>query len=152
MFNFILISCLPKCIPTSNEWVLLCTQSCPTVCDPLDCSPPGSSMRFSRQEYWRGLPFPPPGDLPDPGIEPKSAVSLALQENSLLLSHQGSPLAAPHFCLNLHFRNDMWCGASFHMFICHLYIFFGAVSDKVFHPFSTRLFVFFLGLVAGGPE
>ena len=28
------------------------------------------SMEFSRQEYWSGLPFPPPGDLPDPGIEP----------------------------------------------------------------------------------
>ena len=64
-------------------------------------------MRFSRQEYCSGLPFPPPGDLPDPGIEPKSPVSLALQENSLLLSHQGSPLGAPHFHLNLHFPNDM---------------------------------------------
>ena len=30
------------------------------------------SMGFSRQEYWRGLPCPPPGDLPNPGIEPKS--------------------------------------------------------------------------------
>ena len=30
------------------------------------------SMEFSRQEYWSGLPFPSPGDLPDPGIEPKS--------------------------------------------------------------------------------
>ena len=30
------------------------------------------SMGFSRQEYWRGLPFPSPGDLPDPGIEPRS--------------------------------------------------------------------------------
>jgi len=30
------------------------------------------SMRFSRQEYWTGLPFPPPGDLPDPGIKPTS--------------------------------------------------------------------------------
>ena len=30
------------------------------------------SMGFSRQEYWTGLPFPPPGDLPDPGIEPGS--------------------------------------------------------------------------------
>jgi len=29
-------------------------------------------MGFSRQEYWSGLPFPPPGDLPDPGIKPKS--------------------------------------------------------------------------------
>ena len=44
------------------------------------------SMGFSRQEYWRGLPFPPPGDLPDLGIEP---VSLALQVDSLLLSRRG---------------------------------------------------------------
>ena len=37
------------------------------------------SMQFSRQEYWSGLPFPTPGDLPDPGIEPTSPVSPALQ-------------------------------------------------------------------------
>ena len=36
------------------------------------------SMRFSRQEYWSGLPFPSPWDLPDPGIEPVSPVSSAL--------------------------------------------------------------------------
>ena len=36
------------------------------------------SMGFSRQEYWSGLPFPSPGDLPDPGIEPESLASLAL--------------------------------------------------------------------------
>ena len=36
------------------------------------------SMGFSRQEYWRELPFPPPGDLPDPGIEPMSPESPAL--------------------------------------------------------------------------
>ena len=39
------------------------------------------SMEFSRQEYWSGLPFPTPGDLPDPGIEPGSP---ALQADSLL--------------------------------------------------------------------
>ena len=38
------------------------------------------SMGFSRQEYWSGLPFPSPGDLPDPGIEPRSP---ALQEDTL---------------------------------------------------------------------
>ena len=49
------------------------TQSCPTLCDPMDCSPPGSSvMGFSRQGYWSGLPFPSLGDLPDPGIEARS--------------------------------------------------------------------------------
>ena len=40
------------------------------------------SMKFSRQEYWNGLPFPSPGDLPDPGIEPRSP---ALQADSLSL-------------------------------------------------------------------
>ena len=45
-------------------------------------------MEFSRQEYWSELPFPPPGDLPDPGIEPMSP---ALQVDTLPLSHQGSP-------------------------------------------------------------
>ena len=47
-------------------------QSCPTLCNPMDCSLPGFSMRFSRQEYWNGLAFPSPGDLPNPGIEPES--------------------------------------------------------------------------------
>ena len=59
----------------------LVTQLCPTLCDPMDCSPPGSSVhRILSQEYWSGLPFPSPGDLPDPGIEPKSPV---LQADSL---------------------------------------------------------------------
>ena len=40
------------------------------------------SMRFSRQEYWSGLPCPPPGDLPDPGIEPASLMSPALAGRS----------------------------------------------------------------------
>ena len=56
-------------------------------------------MEFSRQEYWSGLPFPLPGDLPDPGIEPMSP---SLQSESLPLSHLGSaypplPPMQPHF-------------------------------------------------------
>ena len=52
---------------------VLFAQSCPTLCDPMDvaCQDP-LSMGFPRQEYWSGLPFPPPGNLPDPGIEPTS--------------------------------------------------------------------------------
>ena len=47
-------------------------QLCLTLCDPMDCSPPGSSVHggFSKQEYRSGLPCPPPGDLPDPGSNP----------------------------------------------------------------------------------
>ena len=52
------------------------------------------TMRFSRQGYWSGLPFPSPGDLPDPGIEPGSP---ALQADSLLTELQGKhlPLVIP---------------------------------------------------------
>ena len=50
------------------------------------------SIEFSRQEYWSGLSFPTPRDLPDPGIKPKSP---ALQADALL-SHQGSPMACSH--------------------------------------------------------
>ena len=49
------------------------------------------SMGLSRQGYWSGLPCPPPGDLPDPGIEPLSSASPSLQADSLLLSHRGKP-------------------------------------------------------------
>ena len=45
-------------------------QLCLTLCDPMDCSLPDSS----REEYWSGLPFPPPEDLPNPRIEPISPV------------------------------------------------------------------------------
>ena len=54
------------------------------------------SMEFSRQEYWNGLPFPSPGDLPDPGIEPGSP---ALQIDSLL--SEPSDLYNYDFPLNL---------------------------------------------------
>ena len=54
-------------------------------------------MEFSRQEYWSGLLFPPPGDLPDPRIEQESPAAPVLQADSLLLSHQGSPVGSlPH--------------------------------------------------------
>ena len=45
------------------------------------------SMGFSRQDYWSGLPFPSPGDLPNIGIKPASPESPALQADSLPFSH-----------------------------------------------------------------
>ena len=48
-------------------------------------------MEFPTQENWSELPFPPSGDLPDPGIKPMSPAAPALQEDSLPLSHRGSP-------------------------------------------------------------
>ena len=120
-------------------------QSCPILCDPMDCSPPDSSicgisqarilawvaisfskglhacmlshfscvqffvtpwtsarqaplsMGFSRQEYWSGLPCPPPGDLPNPGIKLESLMSPALAGGFICHSrHLGRP-AQVHF-------------------------------------------------------
>jgi len=75
----------------ATHWCVLCArslQSCLTLCEAIDYSLPGSlSMGFSRQKYWSGLLFSFPGDLPDPGIEPMSPVSPALQVDSLLQSH-----------------------------------------------------------------
>ena len=70
----------------SNFIVSVCvlvTQSCPTLCDPMDYTARWAllSMGFSRQGYWSGLPFPSTGDLPDPGIELRSP---ALQVDALL--------------------------------------------------------------------
>ena len=50
--------------------------SCQTVCSPMDCTPVffvyGTKNSLFGQEYWSGMPCPPPGHLPDPGIEPGS--------------------------------------------------------------------------------
>ena len=76
--------------PSSLHIPLCCclvAKLCPTICDPMDMAL--LSMGFSRQEYWSGLPFPPPGDFLKP-------VSVALAGRFFFfflnhLSHQGSP-------------------------------------------------------------
>ena len=75
-------------------------QPCPTFCDPMSCIPPGSPVYgFSRQEYWSELSLPTPGNLLDSAIELTSPVAPALQADSLLLSHQGSPQKTHHCIL-----------------------------------------------------
>ena len=68
---------------------VLVAQPCLILCDPMNLSrqaPP--SMQFPRQEYWSGLAFPSPGDLPDPGIKLRSPV---LQADSLPSEPPGKP-------------------------------------------------------------
>ena len=77
----------------SQHWqlsIVVHSLSCvPLFCNPIDCSLPGSlSTGFSRQEYCSGLPFPSPGNLPNPRIKPRS-VSIA--DGLYHLSHQGNP-------------------------------------------------------------
>ena len=66
------------------------------------------SMEFSRQEYWSGLPFPSPGDLPDPGIKPRSP---ALQADSLPTELRGKPLFISKL-FTLYAKDSVWSGNS----------------------------------------
>ena len=71
-------------------------QLCLTLWDPTDHNLPGSSvMEFPRQKYWSGLPFPLPGDLPDPGIEP---LSPALAGRFFTTEPPGKPLLIQDLC------------------------------------------------------
>ena len=75
---------------------VLVDQSCLILCDPMDCSPPGSSVHgISQKEYWSGLPFHSPENFPDPGIEPGSptlqADSLPSEPPGKSSLHQGIP-------------------------------------------------------------
>ena len=94
-----------NCLPDISTWVsnrdlkgnlleakdmgCVCAQACLTLCDSIESSLQAPlSMGFSRQEYWSRLPFPFPGDLPDPGIQPRL---LSWQVDSLPPHHLESP-------------------------------------------------------------
>ena len=65
-------------------------QLCSALCDPMDCSPPGSSVHGILQaRILEWVAFPSPGDLPDPGIKPRSP---ALQAESLPSEPPGKPI------------------------------------------------------------
>ena len=62
----------------SIVYVCVCVCSVVSDCDPMDCSLPGSSVHgIFQQEYWSRLPFPTPGNLPNPGMESESLASPA---------------------------------------------------------------------------
>ena len=92
--------------PPPYSWHCYCsclvTKSYLTLCDPMDCSLQAPlSMEFPRQEYCSGLQFPPPEDLPDPGIEPLSA---ALAGGFFTTEPPGKPgihkISGPYFILS----------------------------------------------------
>ena len=68
-----------------------CMLSCSVMSNSLQPHQAPLSLGFSRQEHWSGLPFPPPGDLPDPGIEPVSPVAPAQQVFFLTAEPSGMP-------------------------------------------------------------
>ena len=95
-------------------------QSCPTLCGPMDCSPPGFSIHgISQQEYWNGLPFPSPGDLPTPGIK---SGSLALQVDSLPSEPPGKSKKT-YLCLISHLICGIFYASEIRMKILSLALF-----------------------------
>ena len=89
------------CAPLDGKLVciVLVAQWCLTLCYPMNCSPQGSSVYgFSRQEYWSGLPRSPPGDLLNPGTEPRSPT---LQADSLPSEPPGGWIISWKWCHSL---------------------------------------------------
>ena len=81
------------------------TESCPTLCDSMDYGLPGFSVHgISQARILEWLPFPPPGELPDPGIEPESSASPALGGRFFMTELPGKPLIKLWQRLN----NMMW--------------------------------------------
>ena len=72
-------------------------------------------MEFSRQEYWSGLPFPSPGDLPNPGIKPGS---LALQADALPSEPPGKPI-----CMYIHKHYIFFIQLYVHRYLSYFYVF-----------------------------
>ena len=107
-----------------NECVCVCGYTC--LCNPHGLQPTRSLIpwKFSRQEYWSGLPFPSPGDLPHPGIK---AGSRTLQADALLSEPPGKPDSTGNniqYPVINHSRNEGVC-------VCvHMYIFVGGSSGK----------------------
>ena len=120
----------------------------------MDYSLPGSSVHgFSRQEYWNGLPFPSPGDLPNPGIKPGSP---ALQEDSLPTGYERNPYSLHILCL---LSSMAYCVCFpvllfffFSTFLFEWVVIFLKIKKLgnllcVFSVFSTLLFVFWLFII-----
>ena len=84
--------------------VLTCAHLCLTVCDAVDCSPPGGSLHrifLNNPEYWSRLPFPPLEDLPNSGIEPLSLAFPTLASRFFTTAPLGKPVYCQYVYLSV---------------------------------------------------
>ena len=94
--------------PNENLCADACAQSCPTLCDPMDCIPPGSSIHgIFQARILEGLSFPPLRDLPDIGIEPSSLVSPALASRVFTTAPPGKLINVLPECVCA--KSLQWC-------------------------------------------
>ena len=108
-------------------------QPCLTLCNAMDHRLPGSSVYgFSWQAYWSGLPFPPPGDLPNPGIEPASPalagrIFLFLFIYFVLLSYQGSLYLTLYLSKSMYILHDIYQ----YIYLVFIFSIYGATRGRI---------------------
>ena len=103
----LILYCLSHQSNTKVKVTVLVIQSCPTSCNPMDYSLPGSSvMEFSREEYWSGQLFPSLEDLPDQAQYPGLS---HFRQFLYHLSHQGSPDYTLQKEVTIHSSKRVWC-------------------------------------------
>ena len=93
------------------------------------------SMGFSKQEYWSGLPLPPPGDLPGPGIEPRSP---ALQADTLTSEPPGKPNGSRIYWLSKHLHFEMTVDTQIQN-----------CQDQTHYPLFSKIFLSWLTYIPG---
>ena len=131
--------------------IVLCfvAQSCLTLCSPMDCSPPGSSVHggFSRQEYWSGLPCPPPRGLPNPGNKPRSS---ALQAESLPSEPPGKP-TFPISWIIIYFPNCHSPCSLYNSLLCSAFFmaYIAAILVKLWLLFVSTIWLIYNALRIG---
>ena len=121
-------------------------QLCPNSVTPWTAACQFLSMGFSRQEYWSGLPCPPPGDLPQPGIKSMSHYVSCIGRQVLYYQRpQGSLVLESLFILDINFLSDMWFENIFPLYRWHFHFvddFLCSVETFYFTLFHLSSFVF----------
>ena len=133
------------------------THSRSTLCDPWTVAPQAPlSVEFSRQEYWSGLPFPSPGDLPSPIIKPASPKSSALANGLFITEPPGKQdqcEAPPYIFINATSGQMLYCGSysitsthtdiSADISVCFSQVlFFPSWQPTLLHTTSQGIFLF----------
>ena len=117
LLTFHLVILIPACASASQAFLMMYSaaaaakslQSCPTLCDPIDSSPPGSlSLGFFRQEHWSGLPFPSPMNESEKWKWSRSVVSNSLWPHGLQPTRLLHPWDFPGKCAGVGCHCLLW--------------------------------------------
>ena len=136
--------------PMGTGMYVLClvAQSCLTLCDPMELSPPGSSVHgyspMRSQEYWSGLPCPPPGDLSNPRIKLRSP---SLQGDSLPSEPPGKPMKTGMGSLSLPQGSFLTQGSNWCLLHCRQILYQLRCQGRPSHLSTFINWNYFIGMI-----